>query len=337
MIDCDVHPRLPTIDELVAHLPEFWGDYVREFGFAGHGGVSLYAPPRSPVGRVATFAELQAQLDATGTAFAILNCVYGLEAFQNVDFAHALATAVNDWIASDWLDRDARLRASIVVKPDDPVGAAAEIGRRASDPRFVQVLLPARAGERPYGNRFYLPLLEAAAQAQLPVAIHAGADTGAANTAVGWTAHLLEDVVMMPQVFQSQLTSLIAEGTFGRLPGLRIVLLESGWTWLPSLFWRLEKDWKGLTREVPWVQQSPAATLRERVRVTLQPIDAPAQPQQLVDLLEQIGCDELLLHSSDFPRPHVTTVDQAFGELLPAGLVDRWTDTNPRLVYALDG
>jgi hypothetical protein len=118
---------------------------------------------------------------------------------------------------------------------------------------------------------------------------------------------------------------------------LRIVLLESGWTWLPSLFWRLEKDWKGMTREVPWVQRSPAAVLRERVRVSLQPIDAPPDPQQLVDVLEQLGSDEMLLHSSDFPRVHVTTAEQAFDKLLPEGLQDRWANENPRLLYALDG
>ena len=59
----------------------------------------------------------------------------------------------------------------------------------------------------------------------------------------------------MAHIFQAQLTSLIAEGAFERFPELRVVLLESGFGWLPPLLWRLDKEWKGLRREIPWVKQ----------------------------------------------------------------------------------
>src|SRR3712207_7881206 len=49
-----------------------------------------------------------------------------------------------------------------------------------------------------------------------------------------------EEAVGMAHIFQTQLTSLISEGTFAEFPDLRVTLVEGGWTWLPSLMWRLE-------------------------------------------------------------------------------------------------
>jgi len=245
-----------------------------------------------------------------------------------------LANAVNDWLAAEWLDADPRLRAGIVVKPEDADGAVAEVERRAADPRFVQVLLPGRT-ERPYGNRAYRPLLRAAAGRGLPVAIHFGGSSGFPPTAVGWPSYYLEEVVGATQIFQAHLTSLVAEGAFEELPELRLVLAEAGWTWLPSLLWRLDKEWKGLQREIPWVRRAPSASIRDQVRLTVQPIDAPAEPRFLLDVLDQLGSDGMLLHSSDFPHPHAQELEEALGGLLAEDRAARIRDGNPRELYRL--
>ena len=59
----------------------------------------------------------------------------------------------------------------------------------------------------------------------------------------------------MAQVFQTQVLNLVVEGVFDRFPTCAMALIEGGWTWLPSLMWRIDKDWKGLRREVPWNTQ----------------------------------------------------------------------------------
>jgi hypothetical protein len=58
------------------------------------------------------------------------------------------------------------------------------------------------------------------------------------------------------------------------VPALRIELIEGGLTWLPSLIWRTENDWKGLGREVRWKTQTPSEYIRERMRFSLRPLDA---------------------------------------------------------------
>ena len=321
LVDCDVHAPTPTIERLGGHLDQYWREYAVEAGFQEPSSVRTVYPPGAATTRRPGAAEtpeaLLAHLDAEGAGVAIVNCFAGVEALRNADFAHAFAAAVNDWVAAEWLDRDPRLRAAIVVKPDDPGGAAAEIERRAPDPRFVQVLLPARA-DRPYGNRVYWPLLEAASTRGLPLAIHFGGSSGNPPTPVGWPSYYLEEYVGMAHVFQAQVTSLVAEGAFERFPDLRVVLLESGFSWLPPLIWRLDKEWKGLRREIPWVTRPPSETIRDRLRAAIQPIDGPGDPAGLLRLVEQIGGDEFLMFSSDYPHAHARAFEEAFGALPPA-------------------
>ena len=116
----------------------------------------------------------------------------------------------------------------------------------------------------------------------------------------------------MAQVFQTQVLSMIIEGVFDRFSNLRVALIEGGWTWLPSLMWRIDKDWKGLRREVPWNVQLPSDYVRQRMKLSLQPIDGPGDEQHLLQIIDQLGSDDLLMWSSDYPHWHQ--------DELPAGL-----------------
>ena len=136
----------------------------------------------------------------------------------------------------------------------------------------------------------------------LVVAIQFGGSPGVPPTSAGWPTHYVEEWVGMAHVFQSQLMSLIARASSTDSLTSAIVCVESGWTWLPSLMWRLDKEWKGLRREVPWVKRAPSEYIRDNVRFTLQPTDAPPEPKFLLETLEQIGSDEILLFSTDWPH-----------------------------------
>ena len=67
--------------------------------------------------------------------------LHGAIALFNEDMAAALCAAVNDWTAKELLDRDPRLRGSILLPMQNPDLAVAEIERLAGDRRFVQVLM----------------------------------------------------------------------------------------------------------------------------------------------------------------------------------------------------
>ena len=114
-----------------------------------------------------------------------------------------------------------------------PELAAEEIERCAPDQRFVQVLMLSQA-EMPLGRRQNWPIYRAAEKHGLPIGIHAGSASVHPPSARGWPSYYLEDYVSQAQGFAGTLNSLLTEGVFVKFPGLKVVLIESGVTWLPA-------------------------------------------------------------------------------------------------------
>ena len=341
-IDCDLHPTVPGLPALMPYLDEVWRETVVRRGidelntiaYPSNSPLTARADWRDAGGKPATTAERlgAAALDPFGTGIAICNCLYGVQATFSEDLGAAMARAVNEWIAREWLDRDPRLRASIVVPQQNAEAAVAEIERCAADPRFVQVLLLV-SGELPLGRRQNWPIYATAERHGLPVGIHAGSTYRHPNTPVGWASYYSEEYINQAGAFQTQLTSLITEGVFAKFPALTVVLMESGVTWLPGYLWRLTKFWKGLRSEVPWVADPPASIVRDRVRLTLQPFDGPPDPATLMRFMEHMGSDELLLFSTDYPHWQFEGTDAIPAGLDPA-LARKIMVENPRRTYA---
>ncbi|HEX5501599.1 MAG TPA: amidohydrolase family protein [Thermomicrobiales bacterium] len=345
-IDCDLHNEVPAVEALLPYLPDYWREVIGQTGFKGpvdrpyRKGAAVAArddalpPGGGPAGSDLGLLRAQA-LDGGGAALGILNCLYAVDSVHNPDAAVALASAVNDWQVAEWLAPEPRLRASLVVPAQHPDLAAREIDRLGGHPGFVQVLLPARAAA-PYGNRRYHPLYEAALRHDLAIGIHFGGAPGNPPTAAGWPSSYLEEYAGMAHVFQSQLLSLVCEGVFDRFPALRVALIESGVTWLPATLWRLDKEWKGLRREVPWVRRLPSEYVREHVRLTTAPFDAPPEPRHLLQLIEQLGADDLLLYASDYPHRHDDAPDgHPWLDALPDALRRKIRYENARDFYRL--
>jgi predicted TIM-barrel fold metal-dependent hydrolase len=323
-IDCDIHPAAPTVSTLLPYLDEHWREHVVIRGLDRV--EMVYDPANAPTsarpdwrpdkGRAGSDPDrlCREALDAFGSSTAICNCLSGVIALHDERLAAALCSALNDWIAHTWLDHDARLRASIVISLQNAELAAAEIERCAADRRFVQVLVLAM-GELPLGRSYHWPVFRAAEALGLPLGIHAGSLYRHAPTAGGWPTTLLGDYVAQSQGMQAQLLNLIAEGVFARFPALKIVLLESGVTWLPAFLWRADKTWRALRIELPFVHAAPSEIVRSNVRATVQPLDAPDEPGQLERLIELVGSDEMFLFATDYPHWHFDGIDP-----LPPGL-----------------
>lgn len=342
VVDCDVHAAVPSIETLFPFLDDHWREIATTTQFRGP--TDTPHPPSAatslrpelvgldpPAG--SSPADLARRvLDPWGTETALLVCSYASEAVKNPDAAVVLSRAVNTWLQQEWLDREPRLRGSIVVPAGQPQLAADEVDRVADDRRFVQVLLPVRSFA-PYGNRLWLPLLEAAHRHDLVIALHFGGYPGNPPTAVGWPTTYIEELVDGPSAFQSQLMSLVAEGVFDRFEGLRVICLESGFAWMPSLMWRFDRLWRALRREIPWTRRAPSGYLREHVRLSTQPLDVP-DAAEFARIVEQIDAPEMLCFATDDPHWHVDEARDAIPPTDDEALLRAIMGGNARSLYA---
>jgi uncharacterized protein len=313
-VDCDIHVAPRSFEPLLPHLSDYWRQYISESSV----GISAmaHAYPRA-AGDAApdTYEELKARyLDVAEPRAAVINCVTHFETHRNPYFSAAIATAVNEWVREEFLARDDRLRASLAVSTIAPEDAIAEIQRVGEDPGFVQVLLPIRA-DVPWAHRTQQGIIAAAAERSLGIGLHAWGRPGKAPTPSGFASTWLEDYLGNQPIAQAQLIAFVTEGVFERFPDLQVLLMESGFAWLPTLLWRFDKDWKGVWREVPWVKEEPSKYVAAHFTFTTAPAHLPTDSESLDHLLEMLGGTSMLAYASDFPHEHGAGIEALLDKL----------------------
>jgi uncharacterized protein len=358
-IDCDVHPHLPkSLHTLGPYLPKQWRRRLLggvEESWATEVYASQLALPKNdmyinPVGsmRRDAFPEdgsvpgsdpelvVRQLLDGCGVDRAVLmgGNVLGLGALPDPDAAATIATAFNTWLGEVWLDHDPRFRGALVVAPQDPQLAVAEINRMADRPGVVQIFLPLM--NTLMGERHYYPIYEAAQHHGLPIALHPNSVDAiyqrAATLAGGVPTYYVEWHTALTQIFQANVLSLVCHGVFERFPGLNVVIAEGGVAWLPDVMWRLDKDWEALRDEVPWVKRLPSEYIFDHVRFTTQPFLEPRKPEHLRAILDIVEGARTLLFSSDYPHWDFDDPMQAL-QRVPEAMRERIRGGNARELY----
>src|SRR5262245_8185794 len=137
-VDCDVQIADPDHKALLPYLDDYWRDTLVQRGlptfdsaaYPRNAPISVREDWRLPasVSTAERLAGMQMHLlDRHDISIAICNCLYGVQILHSEDMAVAFTRALNDWVAAEWLDRDPRLRASIVVPMQNPQMAVEEI------------------------------------------------------------------------------------------------------------------------------------------------------------------------------------------------------------------
>lgn len=165
-------------------------------------------------------------------------------------------------------------RRAIVVSAHDPAWSAHEI-RSAAAAGAAAVAIPLTGTL--LGSGHYDPIYDACSETGLPLVVHysgtEGKYLGSASLPGGVHLNAFARAVLMPQLAESNVTSLTFEGAFEKFPGLQVLFAGFGFKWLPTLAWRMDREWRTFRHDVPWVKRAPSSYLAEHLWLTTWPIN----------------------------------------------------------------
>lgn len=360
LVDCDVHPLFPDgLSSLAPFMSSAWarklGLREKEAWIEGLPNMGAFSIPTNGIytsidgslrmdviptdGRTPASSPdliIEQLLDPVGIDRAVLvqGNVFGLGGIPNAEIAKTIAHASNDWIHDVWTSTDERFRQAIIVAPQDPVAAAAEIRRNAARKGAVQVYMP--SNRKLMGDPFFYPIYEAAAECGLPVSVHPSAIesiyTGGPQISGEPPWFYIEWRATLSLPHQANAASLVAHGVFERFPDLKIIFSEVGVLWILELMYHMDKDWKGLRDETPWLKRLPSEYMLDHFRFTTQPFIETRKREHLLQLFDMFDGDRILLFSTDYPHWDGDDPEFTIGRL-PADVRDRIGSLNATELY----
>jgi uncharacterized protein len=268
--DWDRHAAVSDYAELLPYMEASWAKHFERGEFLGSiVESSNHIRVSDQWGLAPVSAEPHTEADAS---LIVPHQGLAINGWADQVAAAVFARAVNSYAREHWAT--GRQLPAIVVSPHDPAWSAEEIRRRAGEGEFGAIALP--FGPVLFGSTHYDPVYDAASESGLPIVVHysgvEGRYSGAAPLGGGVHYSAFSRKILMPQLAESNISSLAFEGAFERFPSVRFLFSGAGITWLPNLLWRLDREWRTFRHDVPWVKQPPSSYVLERVWVTTWPI-----------------------------------------------------------------
>jgi uncharacterized protein len=254
----------------------------------------------------------------------------GLQSEADVDFAEAQARAYNDWCSDHVGEGDGRLFGAGALPPmheeADVARVAAEIRRVAALPGMVSVFMrPNPAIDwRPFNDRVYDPIWQAAAETGLPIALHPffAPDLPGASKGLRLARPMLEngrylddfdpDTPMsgyVKQVFaqgianpfdvMASIAFITAGGVCERFPATKFIFLEANGGWLVPWLERLDHHCRKYHWEVTDLTMLPSEYFRRQCWISFDPDEAMLRMTAESPL---VGADRIIW-ASDYPHP----------------------------------
>jgi predicted TIM-barrel fold metal-dependent hydrolase len=295
-------------------------------------------PATDPAARV----EL---LDRDGIAAALLYPSLGLQWEGEVDdaeYALAQSRAYNRWIEDFCRDSRGRLAPIAHLTLGDPDAAAAELRRAVKNGARGGFLLPFTLDGLPHGHPAHDALYAAAEDLDVPIALHTGIDPPARSLhhrydGLTWPEGVMQGIwylqMMFPQAVQQAFSTFFLHATFDRFPRLKLVVLESGASWLGFWVDRMDALYKSPLRVTMTLGRPPSEYVRRQCWISADPDERALPP-----VIDYIGADRFLW-ATDYPHSdHGANYMEELGELagnLPSEVGRRLVGGNAMELYGL--
>jgi predicted TIM-barrel fold metal-dependent hydrolase len=313
IIDCDVHHSYLSQKELYPFLDGIWIDRIKKSGFgypqdffrSSAGSKRLDAILGNGVAGSDKDFLIEQLLEKHNISYALLNGggIIGVSLMAEYEYPMALAKAYNQWLSEEWLKYDERFLGSIHIAIQNPIESAEEIRIMAKNSKVKMVFLPSVL-PLPISHPFYRPVLEAINDTGLVLAFHPKqpAVSTPSTTPLGTPSTYLEWHTLAGLSYMTHIVNMVTTGIFDLLPNLKIFFIEGGISWLPSLMWRFDKNYKGLRSQAPWLKKLPSEYILKHCKFCTQPIEEPTKPEYLSQIYEMIDGKNTIIFSTDYPH-----------------------------------
>jgi predicted TIM-barrel fold metal-dependent hydrolase len=280
--------------------------FLAMLGGMGKGGEELKpSADRTYVG-CAPFGSMNAKervelLDQEHLDKAVLYPTLGIlwEAEVNdVELSQAYCRAYNRWIADFCRDTGGRLVPIAHLSLGDPQAARVELERAVKDGCKGAFVAPFTITYKPHGHPDHDPVFAMAEELDVPLAIHPTFEPRGLNRA------RFEGMERMPllgvmacQILQQPLTTFFQFATFDRFPRLRLVVLESGASWLGFWMDRMDAVYEVALGRTTVMKRKPSEYVRSQLWISGDPDE-----QATARVIDYVGRDRFFW-ASDFPHP----------------------------------
>jgi predicted TIM-barrel fold metal-dependent hydrolase len=287
-----------------------------------------------------------ALLDRDGIRHAILYPSLGLQWEAEIEdpaYAFVHCRAYNRWIEEFCAGSGGRLVPVAHLSLGDPRLAAAELERAVRAGARGGFLLPFTLSGVPHGHPAHDPLWAAAEALDVPIAIHTGVDPTPRSLhhrfdGLSWPDAVVAGIwylqLLFTQAVQQAFSTFFLYATFDRFPRLKLVVLESGASWLGFWMDRMDALARGPLRVTLPLAAPPSTYVRRQCWISADPDERGLAP-----VIAYVGGDRFLW-ASDYPHSdHDADYMTELGELaaaLPAASRHGLVGANAAALYGLD-
>jgi uncharacterized protein len=217
---------------------------------------------------------------------------------EDVELSQAYCRAYNRWIAEFCRPYSDRLIPIAHLSLGDPQAAAQELERAVKDGCRGAFVAPFTITRKPHGHPNHDPVFAKSQELDVPLAIHPTFEPRGLNRA---RFHGMERMpllgVMASVILQQPLTTFFQFGVFDKFPKLKVVVLESGSSWLGFWMDRMDEGYEAwMGRTLP-LKKKPSDYVRSQVWISGDPDE-----QATAYVVDFVGRDRFFW-ASDFPHP----------------------------------